>query len=409
MQYIGRYMEAKFLRMSKAFRAVLVNGPRQVGKTTMLEQLAKNEKRAYVSLDNLEARALAKKDPELFFQNYKPPVIIDEVQYAPELFPYIKILCDTHKQPGEFWLTGSQSYAMMKNVTESLAGRVGIMTLNSFSFNELRGVPAYTEPFRVDFDFLREREKSVNAADVGEIFAYIWQGGMPDAAGASVEKREMFFESYINSYLMRDVLELGKVTDTLKFRRFLTACAAETAQQLNLAKIAQITEIAATTAKDWLRLLEGLHIVRLIQPYYNNQLKRLTKTPKLYFMDTGLCAYLAKWLSPDTLYSGAAAGAYFETFVVSELFKHYAYASFTPNIFYYRDSNAKEIDLILETNGHIYPLEIKLAVSPNNRDVKKYELLDKASLPRGTGGIICMHKGVSFIDRQNIIIPAYLL
>jgi predicted AAA+ superfamily ATPase len=352
--------------------------------------------------------SLQKKDPQLFFQNYKPPIIIDEVQYAPELFPYIKIFCDTHKQAGEFWLTGSQSYAMMKNVTESLAGRVGIMSLYSFSFNELRGVPAFQEPFEPNFDLLREREKAVVPAETDEIFRFIWQGGMPEAVGASNEKRNVFFESYINSYLMRDILELGRITDTVKFRKFLTACAAETAQQLNLAKLAQITEIAATTAKDWLRLLEGLHIIHLVQPYYNNQLKRLTKTPKLYFWDTGLCAYLAKWLSPETLFNGAAAGAYFETFVVSELLKSYAYASFVPNVYYYRDSNSKEIDLILEMNGHICPLEIKLAASPNNRDVKKYALLDKATMPRGVGGIICMYQGVLHIDKENIIIPAYL-
>jgi predicted AAA+ superfamily ATPase len=408
MEYINRYMEAKFLRMTKHFRAVLLNGPRQVGKTTMLERLAKNTQRTYVTLDNLQARSLAKKDPELFFQNYKTPIMIDEVQYAPELFPYIKILCDTHQQPGEFWLTGSQSYSMMKNVTESLAGRVGIMQIYPFSFNELRDVPMSDTPFFVDFDWLKARENVVKPADVKEVFSYIWQGGMPEAAGATPERREVLFESYIHSYLMRDVIELGGVTDTVKFRRFLTACSAETAQQLNLTKIAGIAEIAATTAKDWLRLLEGLHIVHLVQPYSNNQLKRLTKMPKLYFWDTGLCAYLGKWLSPDTLYNGAAAGAYFETFAVAELLKHYAYSSFTPNVCYYRDSNAKEIDLVLETGGQIYPLEIKLAVSPNNRDVKRYELLDKASLPRAMGGIICMHQGVAFIDRQNLIIPAYL-
>jgi predicted AAA+ superfamily ATPase len=400
-------MEAKFLRVSKWFPAVLLNGARQVGKTTMLEHLSRDEKRTYVTLDNLEARMLAKTDPQLFFQNYKTPIIIDEVQYAPELFPYIKILCDTHKIPGEFWLTGSQSYAAMKNVSESLAGRVGIINLHGFSFNELRGIPAMEKSFEVDFDLLQEREKEVSPASVSEIFSYIWQGGMPNAVGARAEKRELFFESYINSYLMRDILELGKVTDTVKFRKFLSVCAAETAQPLNMNKIAQITEIAATTAKDWLRLLEGLHIVHFVQPYYNYQLKRLTKTPKLYFCDTGLCAYLAKWLTPDTLYNGANSGAYFETFVVSELLKHYNCA-LSPNIYYYRDSNAKEVDLILEMNGHIYPLEIKLVASPNNRDIKKYTLLDNASTPRGNGGIICMHQGLTHVDRQNLIIPAYI-
>ena len=409
VQYVKRYMEAKFLRMAKSFRAVLLTGPRQVGKTTMLRRLAQNENRTYVSLDNLEARALAKNDPEFFFQTYKPPVTIDEVKYAPELFHYIKIFCDTNEQAGAFWLTGSQSYAMMKNVTESLAGRIGILHLHGFSFNELRGTFLPDKPFEVKLDFLMEREKQVLPASVDEVFKYIWQGGMPETIGASAEKREVFFESYVDSYLMRDVLEMGKVTDTIKFRKFLAACAAETAQQLNLAKLAQITEIAATTAKDWLRLLEGLQIVHLLQPYSNNQLKRLTKTPKLYFGDTGLCAFLAKWLSPQTLFAGAAAGAYFETFVVSEILKHYACASFTPNIFYYRDSNSNEIDLVLEMNGCLHPLEIKLAAASKARDAKRNVLLDKASTPRGMGGLICMRQGVASIDRQNVIIPAYLL
>jgi uncharacterized protein len=404
--YIERQLESKFLRMSNFFKAVLVTGARQVGKTTMLKHLSKD--RTYVSLDDIDILMLAKQDPKLFFMRYKPPILIDEVQKAPELFPYIKIMCDNSEEKGLFWLTGSEQFSMMKNITESLAGRIGIMTLYPLSLNELNGV-VFNKPIDFSIESLIEREKLAKQVDLNTIFEIIWKGGMPQIQNANIEEIQSFFLSYINTYLIRDVSLLGGVTDEIKFIRFLTACAANTSQQLNLNNLAMISEISQPTAKSWLNILIRLHIVYLLEPYSNNKLKRLTKTPKLYFWDTGLCSYLAKWLSKETLMNGNAAGQYFENFVVTELIKDLDYHSFNYSLSYFRDSNSKEIDLFLEYDNEIHPLEIKLAAAPNRREIKKFSVLDSNSIKRGNGGIICMSPTVIPIDKDNSYIPISII
>lgn len=405
--YIHRHLENKFLKMSRFFKAVLVTGARQVGKTTMLKHLS-NETRTYVSLDDIDTRTLAKEDPKLFFMRYKPPIIIDEVQKAPELFPYIKIMCDESSDKGLFWLTGSEQYQMMENIAESLAGRIGIMTLYPLSYNELNAVK-YDTPIDFSLENLLERKKIAKPFDMNTVFEHIWKGGMPDVQTADEEIRDVFFSSYIDTYLMRDVRQTAGITDETKFKKFLIACASNVSEQLNLNNIAAITEISHPTAKNWLSILERLHIVFLLQPYSNNKFKRLAKTPKLYFWDTGLCSYLAKWLTKDTLMNGHDAGHYFENFVVTELIKDLHYSSANYDLTYFRDSNSKEVDLFLESNGTIHPLEIKLSASPNRREVKKYEMLDKNSIPRGNGGIICMTPTVLPIDELNSFIPINIL
>lgn len=392
--------------MSGFFKAVLVTGARQVGKTTMLKHLAKN--RTYVSLDDIDTLTLAKEDPKLFFMRYKPPIIIDEVQKAPELFPYIKILCDESDETGLFWLTGSEQFSMMKNISESLAGRIGIMTLYPLSPGEIEGV-SFGEPLSFTIDALLKRENQAKPFDLVSVFTQIWKGGMPQVQKADADQRSMYFSSYISTYLMRDVVNAGGVTDEMRFRKFLTACAANTSQQLNIAGLATLSEISQPTAKSWLSLLERLHIIYLLSPYSNNKLKRLAKTPKLYFWDTGLCSYLAKWLSVGTLLNGNASGYYFENFVVSELIKDLEYHSENYDLSYFRDSNCKEIDLFLEKEGKIHPLEIKLSASPDKREVKKYSILDATGIPRGEGGIICMSPTVIPIDSSNCYIPVNII
>ena len=408
MQYVNRALERKFLHMSSFFKAVLVTGARQVGKTTMLKHLATNQNRTYVSMDNTMARALAKSDPVLFFQTYKPPIIIDEIQKAPELFEQIKIMCDESEERGLFWLTGSQQYKMMTNIRETLAGRIGILELYSMSRNEVEGL---VFPNELDFSLpcLLARQQLVNRNDIIDIFDHIWRGGMPAALSADAEQRQEYFNSYIETYLMRDVAEEGGITDTVRFRKFLNACAALVAEQINYKTLAEAAEISQPTAKEWLRLLQGLGIIFLLQPYANNTLKRLAKTPKLYFCDTGLCAHLSMWLTRDTLMNGAANGHYFENYIVIELLKNFAYAPSKANLSYYRDSNAKEIDVFVEENGVIHPLEIKKSANPNRREIKKYELLDKAGLERGGGGIVCMSEDVIPIDDMNCFIPCNLI
>ena len=404
MQYIHRTLERKFLKMSSFFKAVLVTGARQVGKTTMLKHLAENENRTYVSMDNQMARALAKTDPVLFFQMYKPPIIIDEIQKAPELFEQIKIMCDETDERGLFWLTGSQQYHMISNIRETLAGRIGILELYSLSKNETDNI---IFPNELDFtlDCLLERQKVSGKNDITDIFDHIWRGGMPAALDADEEQRQEYFNSYIETYLMRDVSEEGGITDTVRFRRFLNACAALTAEQVNYSTLAEAADISQPTAKAWLLLLESLGIIYLLKPFANNEIKRLAKTPKLYFCDTGLCAYLSMWLTRDTLMNGAASGHYFENYVVAELLKNYSYSQSKVNLTYYRDSNAKEIDVLIEENGRIHPLEIKKSANPNRREIKKYEVLEKTGMQTGAGGIICMCEEVIPINSRNSFIP----
>lgn len=408
MEYMERTLERKFLHMSSFFKAVLVTGARQVGKTTMLKHLAAGQSRTYVTMDNAMARALAKSDPVLFFQTYKPPIIIDEIQKAPELFEQVKIMCDDSEERGLFWLTGSQQYKMMKNVRETLAGRIGILELYSLSQNEVEGVAF---PNELDFSLtcLLARQAFTKKNDIMEVFEHIWRGGMPAALWADAEQRQEYFNSYIETYLMRDVAEEGGITDTVRFRKFLNACAALTAEQVNYKTLAEAAEISQPTAKEWIRLLQSLGIIYLLPPYANNELKRLVKTPKLYFCDTGLCAYLSMWLTRDTLMNGAASGHYFENFVIIELLKNFSSASSKANLTYYRDSNAKEIDVFVEENGEIHPLEIKKSANPDRREIKKYALIDKVKAKRGNGGIICMCEEVVPIDDQNCFIPCNLI
>lgn len=408
MKYLKRELERKFLMMNTHFKAILVTGARQVGKTTMLRHLAEGTDRTYVSLDNRMARQLAKSDPILFFQTYQPPILIDEIQKAPELFEQIKIMCDESDVKGQFWITGSQQYNMMKHVRETLAGRIGILHLYGLSQREKQGILIEDE-LDLSLQGLLKRQKLFRKNNIVDIYEHIWTGGMPDVLDVNREIREEYFNSYVETYLMRDATEAGGVSDTIRFSKFLSACAALVSQQVNYATLAQASDISEPTAKVWLNVLEGLGIVYLLKPYENNALKRLVKMPKLYFCDTALCAYLSMWLSPETLMHGAASGHYYENYVVMELVKNYAYSKVKANLSYYRDSNAKEIDVFIEENDTIHPIEIKKSANPDIRETKKYQLLDKASLKRGSGGIVCMCEEVVPIDKDNCFIPSNII
>jgi len=408
MEYISRHLERKFMHMSGFFKVMLVTGARQVGKTTMLRHLAEGQHRTYVTLDNMMARQLAQSDPALFLQTYPPPVLIDEVQYAPELFGQIKLLCDESEQTGQFWLTGSQQYKMMQRARESLAGRIGILTLYALSQAEKFGF-RFDNELDFSLDCLRARQALAPQNNVRTVFEHIWRGGMPQVLRADAEQRQEYYNSYVNTFLLRDVAELGGVTDALRFGKFLTACAALAAAQVNYKTLAESADISQPTAKEWLRLLEGLGMVYLLQPYANNALKRLSKTPKLYFCDTGLAAHLSMWLSPETLMNGAASGHFFENYVVAELLKNYATAPVKAILSYYRDANAKEIDIFVERDNHIHPLEIKKSANPDRREVRKFYLLEKASVQPGPGGIVCMCEEAIPIDAMNCFIPCNLI
>lgn len=409
MAYITRHMEKVILDCSKAFSALLITGPRQAGKTTMLKMLAEREGigRGYVSLDDLNMRDMAKNDPQLFLQLHRPPVIIDEVQYAPELFTYIKIHVDKHHTPGAFWLTGSQIYRLMRGVQESLAGRVALLHLSPLSQREITG--ALPRVFSVDFEALLSESKAVAPVSIPDMFERIWNGCMPGLISGQRSEWDIFYSSYISTYIERDVRELSGTIDALKFNRFVTAVAARCSQLVNYTALAEDADIDIQTAKSWLNILETLGIVFLLHPYSNNVLKRTIRTPKLYFYDTGLVCYLTRWSSAEVAEKGAMSGALLENFTISEIAKSYQNAGRSPYLYFYRDRDAKEIDVVLEENGKLYPLEIKKTAAPDRRITNTFAVVNRSPLERGTGAVLCLAQEFSAFDRDDLIIPIWMI
>lgn len=419
--YYNRTIEPILRKISETFPVLILTGPRQVGKTTLLTRMAEKD-RKIVSLDNPTVRAFAKTEPELFIQRYAPPVLIDEVQYAPELFDYIKVYADREKRCGDFWLTGSQTFRMMKHVTESLAGRAGIAQLSGLSNDEIREV--HFPPFRVDIPDLTRRMEQVAPMTLPEIYKRIFRGSMPRLYENPDVDRAQYYESYLETYISRDIKDLSQVADETAFLNFMSVVAARTATNVNYEALANEVGVSAPTAKHWLSVLVSSGIVALIQPYSNNALKRVIKAPRMYFLDTGLCAHLTKWSSADTLEAGAMAGEFFETWVVSEIYKSYLNAGQKPPLYFYRDSNKKEIDVIIYQDGFINPVEIKKSSAPKNA-VKNFSVLApierdpseesvfsgaahlKAKI--GTGAVICMPTDLMPIDKKNWYIPAWLI
>ena len=408
--YITRHMEKPVMELNEQYPVLLLTGPRQVGKTTMLEHLIEVEGkgRKKVSLDDLTLRELAKTDPKMFFQLYQPPLLIDEVQYAPELFPYIKIMVDERHQPGDFWLTGSQLFKMMEGVQESLAGRVALLHLSPLSQSEIMKRPP-EPPFSLELPLLSERQNGRQMLNTPKVFQRIHQGGMPALVTGTYSNASIFYSSYIDTYMERDVRRLSNDIDSLKFLRFLRSVAARTSQQVNYKGIADDAEIDQTTAKNWLHVLEALGIIFLLEPYSNNVLKRTVSTPKLYFYDSGIVCYLTRWSSPETVMEGAMSGALLENYTVAEIIKTYQNAGQEPFLYYYRDKDAREIDLILERDGKLFPIEIKKMASPPKKLTKVFDLIDKSPLQRGTGAILCMADQLGAFDQNNLIVPISLI
>ena len=408
MEYISRELERKFMAMNQAFKAVMVTGARQVGKSTMLKKLAEGEERTYVNLDNSIDRELAKSDPGLFFQVYKPPILIDEAQKAPELFEYIKILCDESDRMGLFWLTGSESKKLLKGAQDSLAGRICILKMYSLSQREKAGKSDLGE-MEFSYNSLIQRSGYFARNDLPEVYKHIWEGGMPGTVGMTGEQRMEYYESYIETYLMRDAVDDNGISDTEGFRKVLRASASFTGNLVNYSDIAQAGNVSVPTAKEWIKILQSMGIIYLLEPFSNNELKRMVKTPKLYFCDTGLCAYLSMWTSMETLMNGAASGHFYENYVVSEFLRMYAYSKNKTNMTFYRDTNQKEIDIVLEENGKLHPLEIKKSSNPEKKAISSFHLLEKSSLKIGEGGIICMAAKPFPLDENNNIIPCNII
>jgi uncharacterized protein len=406
--YVTRTIENFFIKASSQFPVILLTGARQVGKTTFLRHISEGE-RTYITLDDPIILNLARKDPSLFMQRFPPPVFIDEIQYAPELLPFIKMDVDQNRQPGRFWLTGSQQFHMMKDVSESLAGRVGIVQLLGLSRREITGEGLTSTPFIPKSDVLKKRGKSGETLNLKQLYKIIWRGSLPAIALNKNVDRDLFYSSYTQTYLQRDIRALAQVGDEMALIRFLRATAARSGQLLNMTDLSRDADIAPNTARKWISMLQSTGIIYLLQPYHTNVTKRLVKTPKLYFLDTGLCSWLTQWSSPETLEAGAMSGAVFETWVITEIIKSWWHNGREAPFYFYRDKDQKEIDLLVISDGTVYPLEIKKSASPDAGAVKRFQILEKLKMPVGYGGVICLTSQLLPLTSTSSAIPAGII
>lgn len=395
--YYQRTLSSVIEKATKSFKVVLITGPRQVGKSTLFEKLMEPG-RTKVSLDDFDVLTLAKQDPNLFFQTYKPPLLIDEVQKAPELLVQIKKIVDATDEKGLFWLTGSQKFTLMKNVSESLAGRVAVLDLQGLSQSE-----KLNNPDRGIFvpDMPLQTKRPIWSAK--ETFKVIHTGSYPQLFDG-ITDWELYYKSYVDTYLMRDVKDIVQLGNELTFLRFLKVLASLTAQQLNYANLARNIDVAPNTVKNWVNILQTLGIIYLLQPYFENNIgKRLVKSPKVYFMDTGLCAYLCAIKTSDALMESYLSGEFVETYAVSEIIKSYIHNGKTPNIYYCRTLNQEEIDVVIEQNDKVYPIEIKQTATPNISMAKNFKLVDEQK--KGIGCILCMNEKFIPINKDLYVIP----
>jgi len=408
MAYIHRTLEQKIMEISRDYSCLLLIGPRQVGKTTMLEHLMEGSKRQRVTLDDAENRRLAQSDPALFLEMHPAPVLIDEVQYAPQLFSYIKINVDNGAAPGSYWLMGSQAFQLMELAQESLTGRTAIVHMSALSQSELYG-DGTTEPLSINLEKLNQRKEHLSSCNSTEMFERIWNGGMPGHRSGRYTDRDVFYSSYIQTYINRDVSDMIPGVDKLLFADFIRAAACRVGQMLNTHDIAQDVGVSDDTAKRWLQVLEKSEVIFYLRPYSNNLLKRTVKTPKMYFFDTGLAAYLTKYSSPEILMNGAINGAILENYTVAEIRKTWLNSAKECLMHYYRDKDTNEIDMVIEADGELHPLEIKKSTNPGTELASAFKVLDKGSVPRGTGAILCLRGEISAIDRNTFILPIWMI
>lgn len=407
--YIKRQLENEILKASKNYPVIMVCGQRQVGKSTMLNHIKENE-RKYVTLDDINARRLAETDVGLFFETYGTKLLIDEFQRVPSILLEIKKLVDEKALNGEdnsgmFWLTGSQKFKMMQNVSESLAGRVAVFDMASLSNAEIEGRD--THCFSPIIEDLKNVAKTAKKKDIHKIYEDIFRGGMPKLITSDIE-RDRYYADYVNTYLERDIKDLSQVGKLSEFYDFLVLVAARTAQELKYDEISKAIGVSAPTVKSWISILERSGVIVILRPYASTLTNRLVKTPKLYFMDTGLCAYLCRWPNSETIENGAMDGAFLETYVVSEIIKSYYNSGKTPDLYYYRDIDRKEIDLLIEKGDKLYPIEIKKAKNPTHAD-KNFDALKVFKKQIEPGIIICMSDELIPYSRNAWFCPISLI
>lgn len=402
---ISRQMHSLLNRLLNQFPAILVTGARQVGKSTLLKHIGQDYQ--YVTFDDPILLEQAKQESRLFFLNHQGKLILDEVQYAPEIFSLLKLEIDSKQQNGLFLLSGSQAFELMQNISETLAGRIAILKLQGLSLREILGVK-FDQPFIPNTDYLLAREQELKLPE--NVWQLIHKGDMPRLYSQDVDW-EIYYRSYVATYIERDVRQLTNISSTTDFTRFMVSIAARSGELLNYSNIAQEVGVSNETIKRWVAILQTSGIIYLLQPYHNNHLKRAIKTPKVYFLDTGLMAYLTKWLTPETISQGAKSGQFFETFVISQVIKSFNNKGIEPPIYFYRDTNQKEIDLIIEYNRTLYPVEIKVTANPTKKMAKSFDLLKPVSQEweLGSGVIINQYPAKHYLSENLIALPVSYL
>ncbi len=403
--YINRHIQTIVTTLLQQFPAILVTGARQVGKSTMLQKIAPDYH--YITFDDLLLLQQAQHESQLFFLNYNKNLILDEVQYAPELFRLLKMHIDKQQDNGLFLLSGSQAFELMHNISETLAGRVAVLQLKGLSLREIYDIDCYL-PFVPNDDYLTARESTLVNYD--NIWQIIHKGDMPRLYQQETHW-EMYYSSYVATYIERDVKQLVNIKDSGQFARFMVSVSARSGELINYSSISQEVGVSIDTIKRWISILETAGIVYLLQPYSNNHLKRAVKTPKLYFLDTGLMAYLTKWLTPETIQHGAKNGQFFETFVISQIIKSFTNNGIKPPLYFYRDSNQKEIDLIIEYGQTVYPIEIKTTANPNKKQARHFTVLDNLAddITVGNGFIINQYPNKLFLAENLIALPIHYI
>lgn len=415
-KYRTRTIEKSLNNLIGKCPVIMVTGPRQVGKTTLLNHLVATSKNKinYISLDNILIRTQAIEDPELFLRTYEPPLIIDEFQYSPNLLSYIKLKVDTARQNEMFgngnevgtmyYLTGSQVFQTINTVSESLAGRIGILDLYGFSTRELENLEENV--FIPDINLLKQKEKTSNLSTL-EIYERIINGSFPEVNSENGRTRNQFYETYIRTYIERDIRQLINIKDESKFVKFITSVAARTAQEYNATEISKDVGIDSKTIDNWISVLKNTNLIYMLQSYSNNNIKKAIKKPKLYFMDTGLACYLTGYLNAETLEKSAYNGAIFETYIISEIVKSYTNNGIDPKsrLYYYRDSNQKEIDLLVFNDNTVFPVEIKKSANSGKVAIKNFNVVSKFGTSVGNGCVICMMENIMAIDDNNYYVP----